>query len=242
MNPSFYVNGHIASSTDIHQLTINKDYTERELSSMVTEYKISGLSPGETYGIELKTKTGARFTRKPIYETVMTKPATVTSFAMESVKATAGVVTWVAPEGHKRLRAFNILVVSHDQKLKREMAVKHNADTAVNSFLLNNIIPGTSYTVTITSVCVFEILKTVSEEQSIRFSTLPEAPTNLILDNRSPNNFTVKWDPPSSTYTSHKYKLSIEAPSISYAAEYTIPGDKGTFNFSKLPEITGTGN
>ena len=142
---------------------------------------------------------------------------------------------------HKRLRAFNILITSHDQKLTRELAVKHNAETAVNSFLINNIVPGTCFTVSITAVCVFEVLKTVSDVESIQFSTLPEAPTNLNLDTRSPNNFTVKWDHPSSSYTSHKYKLSIEAPSILYSAEYTVPGDKGTFNFSKLPEITGTG-
>ena len=59
--------------------------------------------------------------------------------------------------------------------------------------------------------------------------------------NRSPNNFTIKWDPPAASYNSHKYKLSIEAAAIQYSNEFTIPGDKGTFNFSKLPEITGTG-
>lgn len=241
MNPGFYVNGFMASTLDFQQLTVSKEYTERELSSMITEYKISGLSPGETYGIELKTKTGTRFTRKPLYETVLTKPQTVGSFSVESVTCTAGVIRWVAPEGHKRLRAFNILIASYDQKLQRELAVKHSADTVVNSFLINNIVPGTQYTVSITAVCVFEVLKTVSDVESIQFSTLPEAPTNLTLDTRSPNNFTVKWDHPSSSYTSHKYKLSIEAPSILYAAEYTVPGDKGTFNFSKLPEITGTG-
>ena len=94
MNPNFYVNGYIANSVDFHQLTITKDYTERELSSMITEYKISGLSPGETYGIELKTKTGLRFTRKPIFETVMTKPDKVTSFAVDSVTTTAGVIRY----------------------------------------------------------------------------------------------------------------------------------------------------
>ena len=55
MNPGFYVNGWMASTVDFQQLTVSKEYTERELSSMITEYKISGLSPGETYGIELKT-------------------------------------------------------------------------------------------------------------------------------------------------------------------------------------------
>ena len=50
---------------------ISKDYTERELSNQITDHKISGLSACETYGIELKTKTGGRFTRRPIFETVI---------------------------------------------------------------------------------------------------------------------------------------------------------------------------
>ena len=63
----------------------------------------------------------------------------------------------------------------------------------------------------------------------------------LSLDSRSPNSLTVKWEPPTSHLTSHKYKLSIECPAISYSADYSMGGDRGTFNFSKLPEITGTG-
>ena len=84
----------------------------------------------------------------------------------ESVTSNAGVLRWVAPEGHKRLRAFNILLVSHDTKINRELAVKHNPDTAVNSFFVKNILPGAQYTVTITSVCVFEILKSESEPET----------------------------------------------------------------------------
>ena len=45
----------------------------------------------------------------------------------------------------------------------------------------------------------------------------------------------------SSQQANHRHRLSIEAPAISYAAEYFLPGDKNTFNFSKLPEIIGTG-
>ena len=40
MNPNFYVNGFINSSVEFQQLTITKEYTERELSSLITEYKI----------------------------------------------------------------------------------------------------------------------------------------------------------------------------------------------------------
>ena len=98
--------------------TINKDYTERDLSSLITDYKITGLFPGEIYGIELKTKTGSRFTRKPILETIMTKPEKVSSFSVSKISTTAALVSWVAPEGHKKLRAFNLMILSHDQKLR----------------------------------------------------------------------------------------------------------------------------
>ena len=149
------------------------------------------MCPGETYGIELKTKTGTRFTRKPLYETVLTKPERVKSCSVESVTSNSGVVRWVAPEGHKRLRAFNILLVSHDMKINRELAVKHNPDTAVNSFFVKNILPSTHYNVTITSVCVFEILNSESEKETIKFSTLPEQPSNLSLETRQETDFFV---------------------------------------------------
>ena len=72
---------------------------------------------------------------------------------------------------------------------------------------------------------------------TISFCSLPEAPANLVLESRFPNSLTIKWDPPSSTHGAHKYKLSIEAPAISYSADYKTGGDKNTFIFSKLPNI-----
>ena len=38
-----------------------------------------------------------------------------------------------------------------------------------------------------------------------------------------------------------RYRLTIEAAALSYSAEYFVAGDKTTFNFSKLPDIVGTG-
>ena len=239
MGRAFYMNMNIGSTSSFGQ--ISKDYTERELSNQITDHKISGLSPGETYGIELKTKTGGRFTRRPVFETVMTKPQPVEEFTMGDIETTKATVKWVAPEGHKRLRAFNLLIESMDNKIKRELAVTHKVDKTFNSFLFENITQGSGFTVTIKSVCVFETLRTTSDEKKLTFCTLPEAPSNLVLESRFPNSLTVKWDSPSLTQTTHKYKLSIEAPAISYSTDYTIGGDKNTFNFSKLPDIIGTG-
>jgi hypothetical protein len=35
---------------------VTQGYRERELSSKLTSFTLSGLQPGETYGIQLKTK------------------------------------------------------------------------------------------------------------------------------------------------------------------------------------------
>ena len=165
---------------------------------------------------------------------------------------------WVNPEAHKRLKAFSLHIQSADGKVglpclslkqlwgrqvKRDLALKHQGGSAVTTFLLDSLPSATSFTVSVSSVCVFETLKTMSDAETIVFQTRPEPPSNLNLEARSPNSLTVKWENPalSGQHVNHRHRLSIEAPDISYAAEYFIPGDKNTFNFSKLPEIVGTG-
>ena len=64
------------------------------------------------------------------------------------------------------------------------MAVKHSSSVPVNSFLLENLPSATEFTITVTTVCVFEKLKSLSEEEKISFITLPFPPRNLELDNR----------------------------------------------------------
>ena len=59
----------------------------------------------------------------------------------------------------KRLRAFRLLISSADGSIKRELAVKHNAEKIVNKFLVDNITSATLYTATIKTVCVFENLR-----------------------------------------------------------------------------------
>ena len=46
-----------------------------------------------------------------------------------------------------------------DNKIKREMAVRHDQEQAVHHFTITRILPATLYTVTIKTVCVFETLR-----------------------------------------------------------------------------------
>ena len=75
------------------------------------------------------------------------------------VKSHGATVTWVVPPGHKRLRAFRLMIVSTDGSVKREMAVKHREDKVVSSFTVDNIPSASVFTVTIKTVCVFETLR-----------------------------------------------------------------------------------
>jgi len=232
-------NSSISSLSDPGKVSADTVST-RELNNIVTDHKITGLCPGSTYGIILKTITGNRQTRQPIFECVLTKPLPVESLNYDKVTTNSALLQWVPPQGHKRLKAFNIEIKSYDGKVNRPLAVKLQSEP-VNSFLIERIPSGTEFTVNITTVCVFETLQSVSEMKTLMFYTCPESPTNLTLENRHTNSFTVKWEAPSIMQSTHRYRLSIECLSISYSTEYSIPGDKTTFNFSKLPEIIGTG-
>ena len=144
----------------------------------------------------------------------MTAPAKVQSFTLDTSDHNSAVVKWLKPDkNHSKLRAFNFIVTSNDGKYKGEFAVKNNTDKSMESYKFVNMPPATEYTVSIKTVCVFEILRTVSEEEQMTFSTKPEAPTNLSLEARFPNSLTIKWDPAPVTtnFTSHRYHLTIES-------------------------------
>ena len=131
------------------------------------------------------SKTGDRFTRNPVMENVMTAPSKVSSFNLDKVETSNAVVSWLKPEkNHSRLKAFNFIVTSSDGKYKGEFAVKNNADKTVETFKFVDLESATEYTATIKTVCVFEHLRTVSEEVPLTFCTLPEPPTNLSLEAR----------------------------------------------------------
>ena len=206
-----YKNSDIGSTSTLG--TSSKDFWEKDISSLLTSHKITGLSPGDIYGITLMTKTGERFCAQEnsIFEKVLTAPQPVTKFFTEEVDCTSAVLQWVKPEKfHAKLRAFNLIMSSNDGRYKGGdgFAVKSDSDKNIGSYKFNSIQPATEYKVVIRTVCVFEALRTVSEDVELSFCTLPEAPTNLALSYSLPNSLTVKWDLPPSVQnpTSHKYK------------------------------------
>ena len=87
----------------------------------------------------------------------------VDDFLAGDIGTDRATLNWVVPSGHKRLRAFRIMISSTDTAgaggIKREFAVRYNAEKEVNSFLVDNIKSATLYSATIKTVCVFENLR-----------------------------------------------------------------------------------
>ena len=171
----------------------------------------------------------------------MTRPGPVESLSCSQAREMSGLASWVAPPGCPRLRAYNLLLTSADGRLRRELAVKHSTEVAVNSYLLAGLFPATQYSLTLTAVCVFETLQSESETEVAQFCSLPAPPTNLSLETRAPTSLTVRWDPAPSPAPALRYRLSITATELNFAADHSVPGDRTTFQFSKLPEVLGTG-
>ena len=86
--------------------------------------------------------------------------------------------------------------------------------------------------------------RTISEETSLTFVTQCPPPSSISLETATTNSLTVKWEPsPVGTgANTQKFKLNIESCELGYTAEYTVTADKNTFNFSKLPDVVGTGS
>jgi len=215
--------------------------TRRDISSKVTNFVVHGLSPGEIYSVQLLTKTGDKETRQPIKEVVLTKAEKVSSVTVTEIGTDRCLVKWLAPEGHSKIKAFNINWTTKDGKDSQEFATKAQSDSLVNTFQMEDIPSATEFSFSITTVCVFDKMKTVSDEEKVEFITLPHPPRNLELENRLTNSFQVKWDGSGETVASHKYRLSINNENINYTNTYEINGDRRLFNFSKLPDILGTG-
>lgn len=234
---NYYKNIDVGSSASLRNK--DKDFTERELNHSLTSYKITGLLPGEAYRVSLLTKTGTRFTNHPVMETVMTAPHRVRDYTVSAIACTKATIKWTRPDSHHtRLRGFNFVINSNDSKYKRDFTQFLNADKIIQTHEFCDLQPATEYRVAIRAVCLFEKLKTKSEEEQLTFLTVPEPPSGLSLESRYPNSLTVRWSPAPLVpgLAAHRHRLSLESPDTGHKEEISHPGDKTTYTFSKLQD------
>jgi len=175
------------------------------ISSKLTTYTILGLDPGESYQIELGTKTGNVMTRQSITDIILTRPLVPKGVRVEDITPNSCVLAWVLPSGHSSLRGFRINVSGADGKVFKDLSVSKSS----KSFVILGLNPGQDYDIVLIALCVSDDGKrTESDPEVTSMTTLPEKVRNLRLDNSTPNSITIKWDAPvvSSNY---KYRVTI---------------------------------
>ena len=78
------------------------------LSSKLTRYTVMGLDPGESYAVELGTKTGNVSTRQAISEHIMTRPLPVEGLVPIDVTPASCSIHWLPLKGHSCLKGFQV--------------------------------------------------------------------------------------------------------------------------------------
>ena len=111
------------------------------ISSKLTTYTILGLEPGESYKIELGTKTGTVSTRQSISDLILTRPLAPKGVRVTDVSINSCMLAWLIPTGHSSLRGFQIHIKSSDGKTFKDVAVTR----ASKSFVILGLGPGKQY-------------------------------------------------------------------------------------------------
>ena len=212
------------------------------LSSKLTRYTVMGLDPGESYSVELGTKTGNVYTRQAISEHVMTRPLPVEGMVPIDVTPDSCAIHWLPLKGHSCLKGFQVEVKSGDGKVFKTVALSKTK----TSFQFVSMDSATDYDVSVISLCVSkEGVREESDKAKNSFTTLPEPVKNLRMENSTPNSILVKWDAPGmpSSHVSHsKLRLGIKClGSADHSQSVEVAADKTQYNFSKLPDPEGSG-
>ena len=111
------------------------------LSSKLTTYTILGLEPGESYKIELGTKTGTVTTRQSINDIILTRPEKPKNVRVTDMGTNSCTLAWVVPSGHSCLKGFQIHIKGADGKTVKDLAVSKNNKT----FPISGLSPGETF-------------------------------------------------------------------------------------------------
>ena len=175
---------------------LSKDSWSKELSNKESCFTITGLNPGEPYLIKLISKTGDNETRKPLCGLVMTNPEPVKGLSIVSTSVKSVLISWEAPNGHSQLHAFKVSCVSRDGQIKKEVEIEHERGRIENTLLIDNLIHATEFTISLTTVCLYEKMTTFSIPETLQFITKPVAPHHLRMENQQCHSFTITWESP----------------------------------------------
>ncbi|XP_069829639.1 receptor-type tyrosine-protein phosphatase beta-like [Dendropsophus ebraccatus] len=185
---------------------------------------IQNLTPGNQYTVKIRAVTGVNIQGDAKEITVTTRPEVVKNLTMFSISDTSVSLRWLPPEG--KIRFYVIRIQENDA---------YNTTTEQNSVTIQDLRPGTKYTVLVSAAVTGA--SNLIEGNNVPITVITElgVVSNLIINSINTTYVTLSWQPPN-RYTS-SYLLRIQGDSTfyrnitttSYTIENLIPGNYYTF-------------
>ncbi|XP_071318352.1 receptor-type tyrosine-protein phosphatase beta-like isoform X2 [Trachinotus anak] len=179
-----------AGHVDWYDLTLEDNSSgstrsTRIMGSAAPQSGFSSLVPGTVYTISVVATAGNK-RAAPVHTTAATAPSSVRGLQLASSSSHSLRVSWHGGPG--RAEQFRVLLTAQDGYLLKNITLK-NTETSAE---LDNLQPGTPYTVTVVTEAVG--LQSSASEQAV---TVPAAVTGLRLDNNgSSHSLLASWVSP----------------------------------------------
>ncbi|XP_036964427.1 receptor-type tyrosine-protein phosphatase beta-like isoform X4 [Acanthopagrus latus] len=179
---------------------------------------LSDLIPGTRYTITITAVAGDNTTGEPQIFTEVTKPALVGNFSITDVTTSSVSLHWDVPVGNAT--SYRVRwTLGEDTS---------NSSTSDTSFIINNLIPGSWYNITVSAVAI----DPTNEGETISKTTftVPVMPEDISITARGTNTLTFRWTLPKGGF--ERYVVNISNRDLNFVNSSTTTNN--TTNFAGL--------